>query len=291
MIFLQLLINAAIAGSLYALAAFGYAIIYSSNRFVHFAHGAVATVGAYVFYVTFADRWPPLVAALVSVLASALVGAIMFASVYYPLQKRKASSTILLIASLGLMILTENILLLSFGADVKLVNLPSWHVPLTIFGAVITPLQIFIIVLSLVLPFGALLCLRKTKWGTLIRAVADNPELAQTTGINVYLVRFIGIVLGSAFAGGAGVLIALEQNLDPFIGTALMIGAFASAIVGGTRSLPGAILGAFVIGIVENFGVWFVPSGYKYAMSFTLLLIFLLFRPSGILGINKGVRE
>ena len=124
-----------------------------------------------------------------------------------------------------------------------------------------------------------------------MRAVADNLELAKINGINTKKVQYIGFGIGSALAGLAGVLIALEQNVNPTMGTGLMLKGFTGAIIGGITSLPGAVLGSYLLGIIENFGIWYLPSGYKDAIAFVLLLLFLLVRPQGILGIKKGVRQ
>lgn len=292
MIFNQLLFNGIIAGSIYALIASGFALIYSTNRFVHFAHGAVAAVGAYFLYVLF-TLWGLnfYVAAVLTVLLTAVVGGLVFAIVYHPLIKRKSSAAILLIAGLGLSILLDNLLLLIFGADVKTLNFISVNKGIEIFGAIITPLQIVIVVTSLILLISLWLFIYKTKFGRIIRAVADNPELARITGINTRIVQYAGFMIGSGMAGVAGILIGLEQNLEPIMGVNLIVKGFTGAVIGGVTSLPGSVLGSYLLGLVENFGIWYLPSGYKDAIAFSLLLLFLLVRPTGILGINKGVRE
>jgi len=292
MIFNQLFVNGIIAGSIYALVASGFSLIYSTNRFVHFAHGAVAAIGAY-FLFTFFSLWGLnfYLAGFLTVIATACVGALVFAAVYHPLMRRKSSAAILLIAGLGLSILLDNILLLIFGADVKTIGFFTVNKGVEIFGAIITPLQIVIVVTSFVLLIVLWLFVYKTKFGRIIRAVADNPELARITGINTRLVQYVGFMIGSAMAGVAGILIGMEQNLEPTMGVNLIVKGFTGAVIGGVTSLPGSVLGSYLLGLVENFGIWYLPSGYKDAIAFTLLLLFLLVKPTGILGINKGVRE
>ena len=149
-----------------------------------------------------------------------------------------------------------------------------------------------IIAVSVLLLFSLLLFMKRTKLGKAMRAVSDNKDVAQICGIsseNIYAWSFI---IGSAIAGVAGILIGLEQNLDPAMGTDLMIKGFTAAIIGGIGSIPGAILGAFLLGLAENFGIWYLPSGYKDAIAFVLLFLFLLLRPKGILGVKReGEKE
>ena len=292
MIGIQILFNGIIAGSMYALLASGFALIYVTNRFIHLAHGGVAAVGAYVLYACFALLGLNFyVSVVMAVIATSVLGVLLFGAVYHPLIKRKSSSVIMLIASLGLLILLNNSLLLIFGSDVKLID----HIPvakgLTIAGAVITPLQLLIVMISLFLLIFLWLFVWYTKTGKIIRAVADHAELASTTGINITRVQYLGFLVGSAMAGVAGVLIALEQNAEPYMGVTLIVKGFTGAIIGGATSIPGAVLGSYFLGIVENAGIWYLPSGYKDAIAFMLLLLFLLLRPQGILGVHKGIRQ
>jgi branched-chain amino acid transport system permease protein len=129
--------------------------------------------------------------------------------------------------------------------------------------------------------------MKKTKLGKAMRAVADNKDVAEVVGISAEKIYSWSFIIGSAIAGIAGILVGLEQNLEPTMGTNLMIKGFTAAIIGGIGSVPGSILGSFLLGLVENFGIWFLPSGYKEAIAFIILFIFLLFRPQGILGIKK----
>ena len=125
-----------------------------------------------------------------------------------------------------------------------------------------------------------------------MRAVADNKDVAEIVGISAKKIFAWSFVVGSLIAGVVGILISLEQNLEPLMGTNLMIKGFTGAVVGGIASVPGAILGSFLLGFAENFGVLFLPSGYKDAIAFVLLFVFLLFRPQGLLGIKRsGDRE
>ncbi len=291
-LFAQLLVNGLIAGSIYSLVAFGFSLIYATNKFMHFAHGVAIASSAYMTFWLFAqvglDFW---LSALITIVFAALLGALINRVIYVPLQNKKASNIILLIASIGVLILFENVLQLLFGADVKTIGLIEVAKGMTIMGAVITPLQLVIIIVSLVLLVVLYLFMKKTKLGRDMRAVANNKELASIVGINAKKVTYYSFMLGSAIAGLAGILIGLEQNIEPTMGTMLMIKGFTGAVIGGVTSVPAAIGGSYLLGLAENFGVWYLPSGYKDAIAFTLLFVFLLFRPNGLFGLNKGIKD
>ena len=287
-IFIQLLINGLIAGAIYALVSSGFSLIYSTCKFVHFAHGSAVAFAAYMLFLMFSsfglNFW---VGAVIAIVLSALLGIVMNTFVYRALRKRKASNIILLIASFGLLILIESLILIFFGADVKTIGFIKVEKGIDFLGAVITPLQIYIIIISFLLLIGLFFLMKKTKIGKAMRAVADNRDVAEIVGISAEKVYNWSFAIGSAIAGIAGILVALEQNLEPTMGTGLIIKGFTAAIIGGIGSVPGSILGAFLLGLCENFGIWYLPSGYKDAIAFILLFIFLLFRPNGILGKKK----
>jgi len=290
-IFLQLLINGLIAGAIYSLVACGFSLIYSTNKFIHFAHGGVIVVSSYIFYTLFSIlNLEFYLSCILAVLLSGLVGYLINLIIYEPFRKRKASNSILLIASLGVLILLESASLIFFGADVKTINYIANAQGLPFYGAIITPLQIVIIISSIVLFIFFYFFMKKTRIGKAMRAVADNAEVAEIVGISTQKIYMWSFVVGSMVAGVAAILISLEQNIEPSMGTGLMIKGFTAAVIGGLGSVPGAILGAFLLGFAENFGIWYLPSGYKDAIAFVLLFLFLLFRPNGILGIKYNTK-
>ena len=292
MIAFQLLINGLIAGSIYALIASGFSLIYATNRFVHFAHGTTVTVSAYLLFALFSQfNLPFSVAATLTIVGASALGWLMYLALYRPLKRRGSSNAILLVASIGLMILLENLMLLIFGAGVKTLNYLEVAKGLEFFGAVITPLQIVIIAVAAVLLVSLWVLAQRTKFGITMRAVADDPDLARISGINAERAAVQSFMLGSAIAGLAAILVALEQNIEPVMGTGLVVKGFTGAVIGGVTSLPGAVLGSYILGLAENFGIWFLPSGYKDAIAFVLLFVFLLWRPTGILGLPQGTRE
>lgn len=283
----QLFINGLIAGAIYALAASGFSLIYSTAKFVHFAHGATIALSGYFLYTLFSLLGIPFsFSVILTLLFSAFLG-LLQNLLYKQFRKRKASSTILLITSVALLFLLEALLLLMFGASIKTIPLYETRQGVEFLNVVITPLQIFIIFSSLILFILLLIFMKKTKTGKAIRAVADNKEAAEILGISSEKIYLWTFILGSLIAGIAGIVIGLEQNLDPRMGTYLVIKGFAGAIMGGMGSVPGAVLGSFLLGIAENLGIAFLPSSYKDAIAFIILFLFLLIKPEGILGVRR----
>ena len=292
MVFTQLVVNSLIIGSIYALVACGFSLIYGTNKFVHFGHGASVVVSAYMLYTFYSVvRLNFALSCIITIILACLLGWAMYAWVYRPLQERDSSNVILLIAGVALLLLLENMMLLIFGADIKSVPYIQVGKGMEILGAVITKLQVVLIIVSLALLVLLYIFMKKTKLGRNMRAVADNKELASVVGINEKRMAIYSFIIGSGLAGIAGILIGLEQNLEPSMGVMLMVKGFTGAVIGGLTSVPAAIGGSYLLGFAENFGIWFLPSGYKDAIAFTLLFLFLLIKPTGLFGVNKGVKQ
>ncbi len=284
MVLEQLILNGVIAGGIYALVAIGFSMTYGLLRFLNIAHGSLYVVGAYLAFVFFSADVPIVGAFILAVLGGALCGVAMNYSVFKPLRKKKSNSLILLIASIGIFIFVENFIIGAFGAEVKTIRTGPVTQGMDFFGAIITQTQVVIIIVSLVTLLLVELFLLKTKTGKAMRATADNKDVAQVIGINVEKITTYTFALASALAASAGVLIAIEQNLEPTMGFGAIIKGFTASVVGGLGSVRGAVAGAFLLGLVENIGIWFLPSGYKDAIAFVVLIVFLLFRPQGIFG-------
>jgi branched-chain amino acid transport system permease protein len=285
MIFPQLLINGLIAGAIYALVAAGFSLIFRTAKFIHFAHGTVVAVGGYILYSLFALlNLNFALAVIMTVILSAVFGWLINIIIFKPLRKRGASNIILLLSTVGILILVESLILLIFGASVKTIGFLPVIKGLDILGAVVTPLQLVIIGVAAVLLVGLFIFMKKTKIGKAMRAVSDNKDVAEIVGISSEKVYSYAFLIGSAIAGVAGILIGMEQNLEPTMGTNLMIKGFAGAVIGGVSSVSGAVVGSFLLGLIENFGIWYLPSGYKDAIAFIILFIFLILKPEGLFG-------
>jgi len=269
------------------LIAIGFAIIYKTVKFFNFAHGAVYAAGAYLAYnfiILFNINF--FISFFLSIILGAILGVAIDRLVYYPLRKHKTSSLVFLLASFGIFIFLQNLIQLIFGAQILTLRTGPIKEGHHFLGAVITDTQILIIVACLILFFLTWLLIQKTKFGKAIRAVSDDPIGARIVGINSEKVIMIAFAFGSALAGAAGILISLETNIEPTMGLSAIFKGIIASIVGGIGSIPGALLGGLFLGLAENLGIWQIQAGWKDAIAFVILILFLLLRPSGIMGVK-----
>jgi len=284
---IQIFINGLITGSIYALIALGFTIIYRTVKFFHFAHGIVYAAGAYLAYAFFIFlRINRFISFFLAIIVAALLGVCIDRLVYVPLRKYKTSNLVFLLTSFGVFIFLQNLLQLIFGAQILTLRTGPIKEGHHFLGAVITDNQILIIVSSLVLFFLCWLFIQKTKFGKAIRAVSDDPIGARVVGINSEKIIMIAFAIGSALAGAAGILISLETNIEPTMGFSAILKGIIASIIGGIGSIPGALFGGLFLGVAENLGIWQIQAGWKDAIAFVILILFLLFRPSGIMGIK-----
>lgn len=290
----QLILNSIIAGSIYVLIALGFTIIYRTVRFFHFAHGVVYTAGAYLAYTIvrltldnglWTIDW--IVACLVGIVGAGVLGILIDRFVYYPLRKQKASNLIFLLASFGVFIFLQNLIQLIYGAQILTIRTGPIKEGHQFLGAVITDIQILILVVSCLLLIVLWFFIQKTKLGKAVRSVSDDPVAADVVGINPERIILTSFAIGSALAGAAGILISFETNIEPTMGFNALLKGIIASIIGGIGSIPGAVLGGFFLGLAENLGIWKISAGWKDAIAFAILIIFLLIRPWGFLGIKK----
>jgi len=287
-VFQQLIVNSLISASLYSLIALGFVVIYRTVRFFHFAHGAVYTAGAYIAYSLYISSGIPfIIAILYAALFAGALGVLIDRVIYFPLRAKKSSSFVLMLASFGVLIFMENLIAMLYGNQILSIRTGEIKEGYHILGAIITPIQIMILLVAIVLMFLLWAFLKFAKLGKAMRAVADDNIAASVVGINPQHTISLSFFIGSALAGIAGVLVSLETNLEPTMGFSALLKGIIAAIVGGIVSIPGAVLGALLLGFAENFGIWYIPAGWKDAIAFTILIIFLLFRPQGILGTKE----
>lgn len=283
----QLVLNGLIAGAIYALVGLGFALVYRTVRFFHFAHGAVYAVGAYVAYATMqlvSSGAGGLGSWTAGIAAAALVGVGIDRLVYRPLRTRKAPALILLIASFGVFIFLQNLLQLVFGAQILTMRTGPVKEGHHVLGAVVTDTQTAIMAAAVVVLVGLWVVERWTRLGKETRAVADDSLAASVTGINPERVILWTFLIGSALAGLAGILISYETNIEPTMGFNALLKGIIASIIGGIGSIPGAALGGLLLGLAENLGIWKLPAMWKDTIAFGLLILFLLVRPQGILG-------
>lgn len=283
----QLIINGLIAGSIYALAASGFALVYYVLKFQYFSHGAIMSIAAYLFF-AFLNLMGLnyILSAVLTIIVSIFATLLTNWIVYKPLRKRKATPTILMIASIALLIFSSSLILAIFGASTKSILLGKKTLVFDVGFFTITSIQLAIIISAIILFLILWFIFKKTRAGKAMRALSDNKDTAQVVGINPEKIYNYTFVISAVFGAVGGILLGLEQNLYPRMGILIIIKGFISSVVGGLGSVPGAVVGGLFIGLVENLGIWFLPSGYKDVISFSILLLFLLFRPQGILGVK-----
>ena len=290
--FLQQLINGIAWGSIYALIALGYTMVYGVLRLINFAHGDVYMVGAFAGF--YAARWlkmgqePTLLGVmavfLFSMLSCAIFGFVIERGAYKPL--RRAPRLTALITAIGVSLFLENAGQLIFGADPRFFPQIIAKTDLIASGGVIlTNQQVFVLGVSLFLMISLQLFVKKTKTGKAMRAVSFNREAASLMGISVDRIISITFIIGSALAAAAGILVALTNpKIEPLMGIMPGIKAFVAAVLGGIGNVPGAVLGGMIMGIAEVMVVGYISSTYRDAIAFTILILILFFKPSGLLG-------
>ena len=289
--FLSYLVNGISLGSVYAIIALGYTMVYGIAKMLNFAHGDVIMIGAYVcFWAMQSLGCPTVVSILISMAVCTVLGILIERLAYKPL--RAATSLAVLITAIGMSYLLQNVAQLIWGANpknfisvVSLGNISLFNGELLISGeAIVTVLANIVIMLILTMFTG------KTKMGKAMRAVSEDKGAAELMGINVNLTISITFAIGSALAAIAGVLLCSSYpSLQPTTGSMPGIKAFTAAVFGGIGSIPGAMIGGVLLGLIEIFGKAYVSQELGDAFVFAVLIVVLLVKPTGLLG--KQVRE
>ncbi|MDO7785758.1 branched-chain amino acid ABC transporter permease [Desulforamulus aquiferis] len=291
---LQQLTNALSLGSIYALTAIGYTIVYGILRLINFAHGDVLMLGAYSAGFVFSQLYLPFsVAIVVSMVLAALIGLTIERAAYRPL--RRASEETTLITSLAVSILLQNLAMMIFSPQAKKFEIPNYLQTIHNLGNVsFTNMKVLIIVLSVILMLALTLYTKRTKMGIAMRASSENIDAATLMGIDVNLVVRTAFIIGSALAAVAGLMLSGQYgSVSPLMGFVPGLKAFVAAVIGGIGNIPGAALGGYLLGIGEVLFVGLLPSQYsefRDAFVFIALIVVLLIKPTGILGVEEDRR-
>ena len=287
-LFVSQLFNGLQTGSVYALVALGYSMVYGIILLLNFAHGDIIMVGAYTaFYAMTAFHLHPILSVVLAVVTSTLLGVVIEKVAYTPL--RSAPRLSLLITAIGISFLLENGAQLLFGADTKSMDtLVPGNVS---FGSVtISYTAILTIIVAVIAMVALTLLVQKTKLGKAMRAVSEDKGAAELMGINVNATISLTFAIGSALAAIAGVLLCSSYPmLMPTTGSMPGIKAFTAAVFGGIGSIPGAMIGGVLLGVIEILGKAYVSTELGDALVFAVLILVLLVKPTGLLG--KPVRE
>ena len=283
----QQIVNGLFLGSIYALFALGYTLVFGVLDILNLAHQAVFMICAYAALVLVVHLHMPIFAALpVAVLAGGLLGMVVDRIAFRPLRGRSDSNIAGLISSIALATILEAAVLQFFGPDVE--RFPFGTVPtrsLQIGGAVVSELQIVIIAIAIAMLLGLTWLLRRTRLGRRIRAVAESPKAARVLGVDVDRIISASFFVSSALGAAAGVLFGLAfNNVAPDMGRSVELKGLAVIVLGGMGSMPGAALAGVALGLLEVFTVAWIGSSYRDAVAFGVLFLVLVLRPRGLLG-------
>ena len=284
-LFLQLVATGLVVGSIYALCALGWGLIYGTTLHFHVAHGAVITLAAYYAYVgQQVLQLPLVVAVLLAITAAALSGLLIDLLLYQQLERRGAIRTTVFISSLGLLILLENLLAAVFTPDPLRMDIGILGRPVRLGPVFLTWLHVLAVALAILGYLALMTFLKRSRAGQAIRAVSSSPEMARTVGIDLGRVHLLTYAIGSAIAAPAGIIVAMDVGAEPYRGTTFVLLASVSVILGGIGSIPGAMIGGLFLGLLENLGVWQIPSEWQSAISFGVFLVFIVVKPRGFFG-------
>ena len=284
---IQQLVNGVALGSIYALMALGYTMVYGIIGLINFAHGDIYMVGAFVGFSLVTTAGVGVFSALIiSMIFTALLGVIIERIAYKPL--RGSTRIAALITAIGVSMLLQNVMIALKGPEVRAfpADLPALSLNFGSFS--INSQQLLILVVTIVLMIALQVIVQKTKLGQAMRAVSVDDQAAQLMGINANTIISFTFLICSALAGAAGVLVGIYYNsLSPLMGVNIGTKTFVAAVVGGIGSIPGAMCGGLIIGLVETFVAMVGLSTWKDAVVYAILIVILLVKPTGLLGKNQ----
>ncbi|MDQ4106672.1 MAG: branched-chain amino acid ABC transporter permease [Actinomycetota bacterium] len=287
---LQLVANGIVIGSVIAVAAVGLTHVFGILRLINFAHGDFLTLGAFVAVVGTGAGLPLYVAAIPAILVGAGVAGGLEKVLWGPLRRRGASTVNLLIVSIGLALVLRYTLFWIFGSGVYRYGPVSRRIDFGLFA--LTPQDIIIVVGSAAALFGVALMLQKTRIGKAMRALSDNRDLAEASGIDVGRVTMITWLIAGALTAYGGIMLGLQGRIFANMGWFLLLLIFAGVILGGIGSAYGAMIGSLIIGVTQELATHSViglPSDLKTGVAFLVLIVMLLFRPQGIMGRKQAL--
>ncbi|MBN2570588.1 MAG: branched-chain amino acid ABC transporter permease [Ignavibacteriales bacterium] len=281
---LQFIVNGIIIGSIYSLVSLGFALVYNTTRIFHIAYAVLYMFCPYMLLTFYANLGFPLVLSFIlAIIITVLLSLLMEFVIYKPLSKKKSSSNIIMISSIGIMIVVINMIAMFYGNETKIIN-QDISETVTFGDIIITYTQLAQFFISAFLLGVFILFLKFSKFGIRTRAMRDDDVLCSVFGSDTYKMRIVLFSLSAFFAAVGGGLVAYDVGMDPYVGMPMLLNAVVALIIGGVGRFEAPILGGFIIGILQSLSVWAISARWQDAVTFTLLILFLLFRPQGLLG-------
>lgn len=284
---LEQLINGVTLGSIYAIVALGFTLVFGVLGIINMAHGEIFMVGAFVGVITTGVlKWPLWLAFIAAIVVTGILGYLLERITLRPLRGKKGVSHLApLISTIGVSILLENLSHHIFGAGNKPFRTPFSEISIEVGSVTIYLVQIVIFVISIILMMGLSIWLSKSKAGKALRATAENLETASILGVDTKKIITLTVVIASAMGGIAGILVGMAFNsVSPQMGLSIGLKGLAIIILGGMGNIKGAMVGGLILGLSETFLVAYGDSGYRDAIAFIMIIIILLIRPQGIFG-------
>jgi neutral amino acid transport system permease protein len=290
---LELLVIGLKLGAIIAMASIGLSLIFGVTGLVNFAHGEMVTLGAVIAYFfhlsSLGPQWPLLLAAIPAILLTAAFGWLNETALWRPLRRRRVGLISMLVISIGLSFAMRNVINIVFGGLPRTYADFAVQQPISFLGVQTVPKNLVIIGLSIVVLVGIGLFLQRTKTGTAMRAVADNRDLAESSGIDAERVILITWVVGAGLAGLGGVLEGASETVQWDMGFKLLLLIFAAVVLGGLGTAFGAMVGAFIVGVTIEMSTFWIDPNVKNAVALAVLVVMLLVRPQGLLGTKERI--
>jgi branched-chain amino acid transport system permease protein len=284
MLLLQLLVNGVQVGALYALTAAGFSLIFGCTRLFHFAHGAAFVLAGYVFYALNAGSASWAVSGVSAALAAVLLGTLLDRLVYAPIQRHEGSFFTVFVASFGAAIVVQNLIGILFGRGFVSLTTPLSRSIELRPGLFVSPLAGITVLCAVAFLGGLQLFLSRTHVGMALRALSENPTLVRVYGLRPRRLSTYAFALGSLLVVPGAILTTATSGLGPSLGHHVMLISLAATIVGGVGSLHGAAFAGLLLGVAENLALWRLEPQWSETVTFVVLLLFILFRPSGFFG-------
>jgi branched-chain amino acid transport system permease protein len=290
MLLLQLLVDGLQLGALYALMAVGFAMIFGSTRVFHYAHGTTYVIVGYLFYYL-AERLhlPWWAAAATASVAGVIFGVLLDRWMYRPIQRDEGSFFTVFVASFGIAVVAENVIVILFGASFVSITTPLTRANDIGGGIVVSYLGAFSVLVAVLLFTFLNWFLGRTDVGVALRALSENPELVRGFGLNPRKLSQYAFAIGSLLVAPAALVATCVTGLTPTAGHRVVLISIAASIIGGIGSLRGAGLGGLILGLAESLAVWRLSTGWSEAVAFVILFAFILARPSGLFGTRARV--